>query len=361
MTDLYRQAQDQYAGGGPSYYPGQTYVPFSDQTQRSMQATEMRAGGSPNEAGLNDYIRRTMGQPGVDPTLAARGADAFTSGIPGSMNMLTAGGNPYETDVYGRSGLANLAGTARGDYLNSNPYLDATFNAAARPVSENFTNTVIPGINAAFGAASRTGSGIQGEYLGDAAGQYGKSLSDLATNIYGGNYQSERDRQLSASGTLGGLYDAGRNRQVQAGGVAGNLGLGGINATTGLFDSISGDRARAAGMVPTASALDWANIDRLTGVGSAIERKGQMGIDDARARYEFDQNSPWANLQRYAGVIFGSPGGYGTTSQPLPQGSPGAGAIGGGLSGAAAGYQFSGGNPWGAAAGGLLGAYGGYQ
>lgn len=67
-----------------------------------------------------------------------------------------------------------------GNYLNSNPYLDATFNKAAGAV----TNAV----QSNFGRAGRDVRGP--DAAGIASGQY----SDLAASIYGGNYQAERDR-----------------------------------------------------------------------------------------------------------------------------------------------------------------------
>jgi hypothetical protein len=321
LSDLFKQGQQNYAGGGPSYFPDQTYAPFSPQQQQAFGATEQRAYGSPTEGAFNQYLQQSLGQGQVDLSGAAQGADQLTGGIGG--------------------GLSQLGQTARGDYLNSNPYLDQMFSAASRPITQNYENVVNPGINAAFGAASRTGSGIQGEYLGDAAGQYGKSLSDLSANIYGGNYANERQNQLGAAGQLG------------------QLGLGGIGAQGSLYGQISADQGRAGAFAPQASQIDWNNIDRLAGVGSAVQQQGQLGINDAMSRYNFGQMSPYQNLQNYANLIYGLPGGYGTQTNPNPQGSPTTGAIGGGIAGAAAGNQIYPG--YGALIGGLLGAVGGYQ
>lgn len=75
-----------------------------------------------------------------------------------------------------------------GSYLNSNPYLDATFNRAAGAVTNQ--------VQSNFGTAGRN---VRGP---DAAGtaQYGAAgagggYDDLANLIYGGNYQAERNRQ----------------------------------------------------------------------------------------------------------------------------------------------------------------------
>lgn len=77
--------------------------------------------------------------------------------------------------------------TVRGDYLNpsSNPYLDATYKHAA--------GLVDAGIDSRFESAGRYGSGAHQSVL-----QEGNN--NLATNIFGGNYQAERARQVAAVG-----------------------------------------------------------------------------------------------------------------------------------------------------------------
>lgn len=73
-----------------------------------------------------------------------------------------------------------LLATIRGDYLNANPWLDATYQKAA--------NQVLPGIEGYFSRAGRTGSASAADALSNAA-------SKLATDIYGGNYARERGFQ----------------------------------------------------------------------------------------------------------------------------------------------------------------------
>lgn len=67
-----------------------------------------------------------------------------------------------------------------GNYLNSNPYLDATFNRAAGAVTNQ--------VQSNFGRSGRDARGA------DAAGLATDKYNDLANQIYGGNYQAERDR-----------------------------------------------------------------------------------------------------------------------------------------------------------------------
>jgi hypothetical protein len=103
--------------------------------------------------------------------------------------------------------LANLAGmnnaaTLRGDYLNpaSNPYLNDTYNAAASGVTQQFKNATLPGMMAMAQRSGQFGSSAMNEAMGDATTAFQGGLNDLATNIYGGNYQQERARQMQAEG-----------------------------------------------------------------------------------------------------------------------------------------------------------------
>lgn len=162
--------------------------------------------------------------------------------------------------------------TVSGAYLNSNPYIDAQFEQAMRGV--------LPHINATFGTGGRTGSVAHTNAVGS-------GLSDLATNIYGGNYQAERDRQMAAMA-----------------------------------------------MTPSFANIDYAELGQLGNVGQAIEGKAQQALQDEMSRYSYYQNLPNAQLQQYSGIVNALPGGYGTQQTEGAGGNPLMGAIGGGIAGA---------------------------
>lgn len=95
-----------------------------------------------------------------------------------------------------------FAGTARGDYLNSNPYLDKMFSNASDAVTRAYTNTTVPAIRSSFGMAGGYNRGSEAGALDNANWSLGKNLNSLATDIYGGNYNAERGRQESAIGNM---------------------------------------------------------------------------------------------------------------------------------------------------------------
>lgn len=172
--------------------------------------------------------------------------------------------------------------TINGGFLGSNPYLDQTFNRAALATQNQL-------------ASQFAGSGRN---VGASEGLRSQQLNDLATGIYGGAYDAERNRQMQAIGNASGLANQ-----------------------------------------------DYTDLGQLAGVGA--QREG-LAQDMA--------NQPGQALDQYLGRVTGGGG----TSQYTPSNrNRFAGAVGGGMLGSQIGGQVSGGSGWGQGIGALLGAYGG--
>lgn len=259
LTFGFGQAKDLYQNKQPTYYPGQTIASTDPATIAALNRTEQRAmSGSPVTAGATNLLSDTLS----------------------------------------------------GSYLNSNPFLDKQYEQAARNVGEQFQKYAVPNMNSQFERAGRTGSSAQGLAMGDLNQQLGKQLSDMATNIYGQNYDQERQRQMQ-----------------------------------GLL------------FAPQAAAMDYADSTQLANVGAAREALSQRQLDEQMNKYNFEQNAQRAALQDYLASVQGNYGSSSTQIQNLNRGSPVAGILGGGLGGAMLGSQFFG--PYGAMAGAGLGAIAG--
>jgi hypothetical protein len=176
------------------------------------------------------------------------------------------------------------ATTLGGGFMGSNPWLDSMFNRAAGGVTNQ--------IQSNFGSAGRNARGV------DAAGFAADAYGNLATDIYGGAYEAERQRQQQ--------------------------------------------------LVPFASQLaaqDYADIGQLANVGAQRE--------DLAREYAMQ---PSNNLDAYLARLQGFPGSTVTQTIPMERNRL-AGALGGALMGAQYGTSiFPGlGTGWGAALGGLGG------
>lgn len=162
----------------------------------------------------------------------------------------------------GNAGL-NQAGQYNSDVLSgqyldpaSNPYLRSTYDLASRAVTDNYRDAVLPQLNSRFALAGQSTSGNFAGAYGRANQALGTSLSDLGTQIYGGNYQAERGRQESA---------------------------------------------RSFAPVLAADQMDRLDLQR--GVGEQRQQYQQSLLDDLIDRFDFQQNEPAQRLSRYANLL----------------------------------------------------------
>lgn len=250
----FNRADALYQKGGPQYYPQSTVAPFGQSTN---QAFDMFRGNA------------TQGTP-----------------VP-------------------QAATDQVAQTLQGDYLNSNPYLDAMYNNAASRVTENYQEAVAPSIGAQFDSAGRFGSGMYENAMQNSQQQLGDSLGMMASNIYGGNYENERNRQM-----------------------------------------------QAASMAPSIAPLPYYDASQLLKVGEMEDAKEQQNVGDQFNRYMFNQQRPYDNLGRYMSMIQGNYGGE--TTQPIFQNST-AQNLGLGLAGIGLADSLLGSTSYGGI-GGLLGS-----
>ena len=226
------------------------------------------------------------------------------------------------------SSLGQVGQTAAGGFLNANPYQQAMMEAATRPLTQQFSQAVLPGISSLYSRSGRLGSGSMERALGTATEAYGRSLGDITANIAGSQYQQERGLQQQAQ-------------------LA---------------------QAQLAGAAPSFYGQQFLPSQTLAQVGAQQEAIAAQPLQEQLARYQFGQQLPYQQLQGYLSSVYGTPlGSYGTqtTNAPTYQ-NRGAGILGGGIAGGLGGYALGQAFPQiggtygalgGAALGGLLGGY----
>jgi len=291
LEDGARASQNLYRAGEPQYFPGQTVVDYDENTRAALEGTRQRAiNGSPVTDAAQNYVQRTVsGQP---------------------MSQFTGAMNPYASQPREFSG-------------QTNPYLDATFNRAADQVQNR--------LQSSFAGAGRN--------IGAARAPAALELNDLANQVYGGAYEQDRNRSLSELQQQRGIGAQGfENAQSR--------GLDDIQQQRGL-------QLSAAGLSPTLAAQDYTDLAALEGVGRSNEDLRQRMLDADIDRFNFREQAPQMNLDRYLQRITGTfPGGTSTQTTPTSR-SRAAGALGGAATGASLGASIGG--PYGAAIGGIGG------
>jgi len=225
-----------------------------------------------------------------------------------------------------QASLGQVGQTAAGGFLNANPYQQAMMEAATRPLTQQFSQAVLPGISSLYSRSGRLGSGSMERALGTATEAYGRSLGDITANIAGSQYQQERAMQQQAQ-------------------LA---------------------QAQLAGAAPSFYGQQFLPSQTLAQVGAQQEAIAAQPLQEQLARYQFGQQLPYQQLQGYLSSVYGTPlGSYGTqtTNAPTYQ-NRGAGILGGGIAGGLGGYALGQAFPQiggtygalgGAALGGLLG------
>jgi len=194
-----------------------------------------------------EEARRLYDNPVQRVTPLSSETEAGLAGI----TRTAAAGNP----VTGAAGqLANQ--TLTGGFLGSNPWLDQTFNRAALATQNQLASQ--------FARSGRNIDASQDLRSGQ--------LNDLATQIYGGNYEAERNRQ----------------QQV-------------------------------LGMSPALGQAAYTDFDRMLGVGAHREDFNQRNLD-----------APGAALDEYLNRVSGN---MGTTVKTSGGGNRGAGILGGAMLG----------------------------
>ena len=237
-------------GAQPELYPGQMYVSPSEQTLSALSGMETIAGA----------------------------AQPF-----------------YETAAGGvMTGLTGLEKTAAGDFLGGSPYQQAMIEAATRPLTQQFTEQVMPGIQSQFSQAGRLGSGAQAAVTGRATEGFTRALGDVTSRIAAEDYARERGFQEAAT------------RDVISG--ASNLG--------NVFSSF---------LAPSTT---------LANVGAAREAIAGQPLEESIRRFEYTQNLPREQFANYMASIYGSPLG-GASAAPEMAGNTTLQNIGGFLSTAA--------------------------
>jgi hypothetical protein len=193
-----------------------------------------------------------------------------------------------------RAAGRQLTNTLNGKYMKQgNPYLGQAIDSATRPVIDAYNQNVAPGIDSTFSGAGRYGSGAHAMGAAEGANNMMNQVGDISSNMSYQNYSDERSNQIKSM----------------------------------LF-------------APTLANQDYVDINALGQAGNQVDQYNQSLIDVDKDKWNFTQNAPWDNLQRYAGIVSGNGGGQlQKTSSNI---NPFTGALGGAMVGGSVGSAIPG-------------------
>ncbi len=292
LTRGFADAQKLLLDKAPApFYPGNTVVPFSPETNAAMDMQTNRAvNGSPIQSAGTSQLTDTL-----------------------SGNYLSQIGNLYNNPVQNLVNSSVVAPTARGDYLYGGDGFNAAYDAASRKI--------IPQVDSAFERSGRTGSGL-------AQTAKTQALADA----FAGQYGQERQNQLAA----------------------GQMGQEGTKTFLDSASKERDNQIRSMLFAPQMASLDYQDISKLAEVGAQKESFSQENLADQIARYDYSQNSDINNLMRYMNLVQGNYGGSstGSSTSDLSGGGGGGGNFLGSTLGLLS--MFGGGGGFGGLLGGLF-------
>ena len=267
-------------GPQPQFFPGQTYVSPSAATTEAIaqqealarqqspvlqQAQQAFMGGLTATSAAAPLFQNIYGgataQPGASVYQQIAGGGIPIGAQQQLANLYGQAGQVTTPSVLGQAaqgGLQNVAtgqlsNIASGGFLSGNPYQQAMMQAATRPLTQAFSEQVLPGISSLYSKSGRLGSGSMERALERTTEAFGRSLGDVTANLAGSQFQAERQLQQQALGQLAGvsaqdiqtqLAAAGALEQSQRAGIAQQAGLAGQMA--GLSQQDIANRMMAA-------------------------------------------------------------------------------------------------------------------
>lgn len=158
-----------------------------------------------------------------------------------------------------------------GEFLSAgNPYLQQALAQSSRVAGQQFYDTM-RGLGSQASMAGRYGSGALGQQEGRAEQALATALAESAGKLSFENYAAERARQEAA-----------------------------------------------ATQAPTMAQADYFDINQLLKAGGLGEEYQRKALEDEMARFEFEQNKPYAKLSTFLSSVYGAP--QGSVSQTTSSG-----------------------------------------
>lgn len=350
LTSLFAQAQQQQQGQGPLYFgttsnPRAPTAPTRDQftvaakpgtwTGTTGNTGEHATGGGGSWGGATPA---SFNQAGFDSATAKYQQDLATynaqiqpptpNAAVGSPTLAPVSPQTQQAQQMAQTAatgtVQNLANTGAfaSNYAMTqaidpanNPFFQSAVAGAIRPAVQQFTD--------AGGALSQIrDSAMQ-------AGQYGGTRQGIGEGIASSRLQQQ-------------VLDTA-------------AGMGNVAYNEGLTA-----QQRALALLPQTQAAQYQPATGLDSVGQQMQAQQQTAINDAIAKWNYQQQLPQQQLSQFANLVNGSYGGSSTTTAPSPQGNPLMSGLGGAAAGAAIGTQIMPGygTAVGAGLGALIGLFG---
>jgi hypothetical protein len=280
-----------------TYYPGQTLATPAPSLLQGLgyeggyglNPLENSSGGV-NTSLLDSFDAGNSNSLGTLNGLLTGSAGIGNSPAFGGLSSLGSGSNPL---------LSPLEASASGAYLNSNPYEAGEFAAAAQPVINAYQTATAPQTDSTAEANGRYGSGWEQNAQSQNQLNLGTTLGNLASNLYGSNYQSELANMTGAQEALPGVANSALST-LQSGYNTGNQQL-----------------LETLGLAPSTLQIPLNDANAAISAGSGLTGLSQNQINAAMNQYYGTEEAPWEAEEQYMNLIGQPTLGSSSVTSPL--------------------------------------------
>ncbi|WP_203426183.1 tail fiber domain-containing protein [Sinorhizobium sp. BG8] len=393
-----KQADELYSAGKPEYYKGDTVADQSKATTDALKQQEAiaRGGFGGIKTAQNTVSNITSGNKfstqanntlsqlqngvslGTNPAAAtaAKIASGQNGTAPGT-STLTAGQNWTNAALGAQQAQSKalasgnnpamdyLRSTASGAEVGNNPYLDQMVANQQTKIADQLKTVINPQIDSQAASLGRMGSGAYASQRNNAESTAANAMAQVATDMYGNQYNTDKDRQMSAAGQYGNFYNSDQQNQMQVNANLANTsaqqqgirtdaanslnnqyqfdknlqmqglalqndiyqsgiqnqfqnGTQKLNAANSQFANQNAQaqtQLQGAGMAGDMYGLSYLPSQYLAQIGAQKDQRAQDVLNADIQRHDFNQNQPLANIANMINLANG--GNYSNTTTPV--------------------------------------------
>ncbi len=340
------RASDLFKNNTPQYFPGATYQPLGELQTNSLNNIYNLANSDPIAGGAQrfdmgmlsgDYMNKNPAMP-LFSGFAGENIGASNAGT-NPLRYLSSG-TPQLTNP-GTQELGQLMSVNFGDARNPATPALSSYTSGSRVGKGNpYTDELVQSIMSRVVPSVQKGF-IEGGTLGSpeaARSTAAGAMSAIAPSLFAQQQQEEANQMAAAeqvgrnyltgaglqgteASNLGNIYQQGLNSEIQA---ANDLGLQAVagraeqrNAASGLSQAAETDmqqRLTALGYAPSTQQLPFYDQNQALTAGDRYQSEAQKSINDQVARWNYQQQLPYTQLDKYLAEIQGNTG----TSSSVP-------------------------------------------
>lgn len=278
MPGLFSTAMDLYNQGPAQYYDGNTYAGLTDVQKNAI-------------GGAADYLTSSQANAGGDAAIKAG-----NSMMDNAYKLPSAPADTRSQFLGGDySGALSKALSGEVDMSAYNPMADAITSR----VNRNFNESILPSIRNSSIANGTLGGSRQGIAEGLAASRMNEDLAGSLSNLYGNAY-------TQAQGARNAIAPAMANLALNQQGQDRTYGLASANYGLQANQQQNNALGQGVGLLTQGASQPMSNYQSLIGLGGLLQQEDQNQINADKARWDYNQNKDWQNLNNISGLLTGN-------------------------------------------------------